>query len=520
MELAWVWVCWICLCAYCAGAEPPTDLSHVASFLTHTSVQLSKKYRPLYHVSAPFGWLNDPAAFVYYSGKYHLFYQYYPYDGAWGPLRWGHAVSKDLVEWAHYPPALLPRDPYDRHGCLAGSVLVYNAHLAVFYTGEVLTANATHQTQNVAISSDGILFQKYLYNPVVRVPPVGASDFRNPKVWKYESTWYMMAGASVSGHGQLVLYTSPDLYGWRFNGTLARSLGDFGHLWESPDAFEVDGLSAVLVSARGVTADGFRFRNLHQSGYVLGRFDVRRAGFHELEVSTATFNELDYGHDFYAAKTMQAPDGRRLLVAWLGMWESEFLESDEGWAGCMTLVREVQMGSRGRLVTPPARELRQLRGETLEDAWYSPGEAFYAGVRAFELEVNASSATSDAAVTLEWGGRRRYTVAYWARLRRVSVDRGGADGERRADWTSDGALYWRIFVDRSSVEVYMGEGEVVFSSRVYPRRALAVRVGGETQLHVVQHRLRRSVGFDTKLKKYLKRRLFSEVSSNPITAPV
>lgn len=165
-----------------SGASLPSDLTHVEAFLASTNYHLRRKFRPAYHLASPYGWLNDPAAFVFFKHKYHIFYQYHPYDGAWGAMHWGHAVSGDLIDWVHYPPALLPRDAYDRHGCLAGSVVPHNEYLAVFYAGHSQLGDNSNNTINVAISGDGIIYQKYLYNPIVRKVPPHTEDFRNPKV--------------------------------------------------------------------------------------------------------------------------------------------------------------------------------------------------------------------------------------------------------------------------------------------------------------------------------------------------
>ncbi|KAG6464199.1 sucrose-6-phosphate hydrolase-like [Manduca sexta] len=497
---------WLCV----ATAEFATDLAHIEAFIQQEKYLLRKKYRPVYHISAPVGWLNDPSSFVYFKRQYHVFYQYHPYNGAWGHTRWGHAISDNLVDWAHYPPALVPKEYYEKHGCLSGSALVHNNYLTVFYTGHVISNNKTYQTQNVAISSDSIVFQKYLYNPIIRKGPYGVSDFRNPMVWNYRNWWYMMVGTAKDGLGHLLLYSSADLFSWTLNGTLAKSFGDMGHMWENPDLFEIDGLTVLILSVQGIQAEGYRFRNLYQTGYVVGKFNYVTARFEDFEVSTATFKELDYGHDFYAAKTVQAADGRRLLIAWLGMWESDFQESRDGWASLLTLVREVKLTSQGRILMMPVKETANLRTEILEDAWYSPGEAFSAGTKSFELIVNSTAVVYDAIITLEWNGRRQYTIGYIADQGHITVDRGGKDGVRRADWLPNGHLHLRIFVDYSSIEIFCGMGEVVFSSRIYLKRPILVKIGGDTQLHITQYKLRRGVGYDNKLRKHLKEHIIAK----------
>ncbi|XP_072931580.1 raffinose invertase-like [Epargyreus clarus] len=479
------------------------DFEHVEDFINQRRYFVKKKYRPNYHITAPEGWLSNPTGFVYFKKQYHVFYQYHPNRGAWGHMHWGHSASKNLIDWTHYPPALIPKEYYDKHGCFAGSAQVHDNYLYLFYTGSLVFSNRTFETQSVALSVDGILYQKYLYNPVIRESPHGVEEFRNPKVWKFRQTWYMIIGTtSRERNGQLLLYSSQDLVNWKFYRVLAESYGDMGYVWESPDIFEIEDQYVLIISAQGIQSEGHRFRNLYQTGYVVGSFNYLHGQFDDLEVSTATFNELDYGHDFYAAKTMLAPDGRILLVAWLGMWESDFLEAQSGWAGMLTLIREVRMNKQGRITMTPVRETAQLRTEILEEAWYSPGEAFLAGAKFFEMLVNTSAVFSDVIILLEWSGGR-YTIAYSSEAGQITVDRGGEDGIRRADWSPNHHVYFHIFVDSSSIEVFCGEGEVVFSSRIYPK-SIKVKIEGKSQVHIAQYSLKRSIGFDKNLVKYLK----------------
>ncbi|CAK1595816.1 unnamed protein product [Parnassius mnemosyne] len=494
MEL-YVLLPWLCV----VFLELTSGVAHVEAHVTQNKNALKKKYRPIYHISSPKGWVSDPTGFTFFKRQYHMFFQYHPYDGSWGHINWGHAVSMNLIDWTHFPPAITPKEYYEMHGCQSGTALVNNNYLTLFYTGTVLADNETFQTQNLALSADGVVFQKYIYNPIIREAPHGVGEFRNPRVWRFRNTWYMMIGTtSRERNGKLILYTSGDMFNWKLDGTIAESMGDMGYMWENPDMFEMDGQHILIFSARGIKSEGYRFRNLYQTGYVVGHFDYVLGQFEDLEISTATFIELDYGHDFYAAKTMLARDGRRLLIAWLGMWESDLIESKDGWASMLTMVRELRLSDSGRLTMTPVREIVDLRAEILEDAWYRPGEMFYAGTKSFELIVNSSAIVSFVGLALEWGAEHRYSIGYHADHGHVSVDRGGTDGVRIAEWSPSGFVHWRIFVDGSSIEVFCGEGEVVFSSRIYPKKEIRVRVSGDTQLHIIQYRLRRSIGHNNK----------------------
>lgn len=488
-----------------ASAEFAQDYAHIEAFLEQKKFPVKRKYRPMYHIVAPVGWVGYPAGFVFYKSMYHVFYQYHPYNGAWAATHWGHVASKNLIDWKHYPPALVPKDYYEKHGCLAGSALIHNRYLTLFYSGHVVSNNATTQTQNVAISADAIMFRKYLYNPVIRTPPFGVGDFRNPKVWRYSQHWYMMVGSATPDyHGKIELYTSADMFSWKFNKTLAYSYGDMGYMWESPDVIDIDGLDVLILSVQGIEPDGFRFRNNFQTGYLVGKFNYKSLEFDDMEISTTTFHELDHGHDFYAAKTMVAPDGRRLVIGWIGAMNVEVREAKNGWAHMLTLVRELQLDRYGAIRMYPVRETTKLRSEILESAWYSPGESFRAGYKSFEIQLNATTALRDINLSFEWGVGNQFKIGYSADHRYISIDRGGNDGVRRADWCPLESVNLRIFIDSSSVEVYCGFGEVVFTSRIYPYGLINVRVGGETNVHITQYKLRRSVGHDKFLLKELK----------------
>ena len=210
--------------------------------------KIGREDRPDFHLATRVGWMNDPNGFSYYKGEYHMFYQYHPYDSHWGPMHWGHAVSKDLLHWRYLPVALAPDTEYDRDGCFSGSAVVLpdGRHLLI-YTGVAKEAQPDGnmrevQTQCIAVG-DGTDYEKYAGNPVLtrKDLPEGGSkfDFRDPKMWrKPDGTYRCVVGnCTQEGDGRILLYSSPDGMQWKYEKILAANHNRFGRMWECPDFF-------------------------------------------------------------------------------------------------------------------------------------------------------------------------------------------------------------------------------------------------------------------------------------------
>ena len=157
-------------------------------FIEKNAQTVNQEYRNKFHLMAPIGWMNDPNGFVYYQEEYHLFYQYYPYDSIWGPMHWGHAKSKDLIHWEHLPVALAPGESYDKEGCFSGSAIEKDGKLYLIYTGHNVVEGQVRQVQCLAVSEDGIHFEKYAGNPIIAEDHLASvattEDFRDPKVFQ------------------------------------------------------------------------------------------------------------------------------------------------------------------------------------------------------------------------------------------------------------------------------------------------------------------------------------------------
>ncbi len=233
---------------------------------------IAQEERPAFHLSTRVGWMNDPNGFSFYDGKYHLFYQYHPYNSHWGPMHWGHAVSEDLLHWEYLPAALAPDEIYDRDGCFSGSaVTLPDGRQLLMYTGVVRERQENGgynelQTQCLAVG-DGTDYVKYENNPVLdqKDIPEGSSkyDFRDPKMWRKADGSYrcVVGNRDEEGDGQILLFESEDGFGWHFRKVLAKNHGRFGKMWECPDFFELDGNRALITSHQDMLPSGFDFHN-------------------------------------------------------------------------------------------------------------------------------------------------------------------------------------------------------------------------------------------------------------------
>lgn len=260
--------------------------------------------RPAFHLSPRIGWMNDPNGFCRYNGKYHMFYQYHPYNSQWGPMHWGHAVSEDLLHWEHLPVALAPDEAYDIDGCFSGSAATLpDGRQLLMYTGVVRERQANGgynevQTQCLAVG-DGVDYVKYEGNPVLdeKSLPEGCSryDFRDPKMWQEEDGSYrcVIGNRPADGSGQILLFSSPDGFKWHFEKILVENRNRFGKMWECPDFFPLDGKWVLLTSPQDMLPSGFEYHNGNGTLCLIGSYDREKEEFTE-----ETDQSIDYGIDF------------------------------------------------------------------------------------------------------------------------------------------------------------------------------------------------------------------------------
>ncbi|MGG1555406.1 glycoside hydrolase family 32 protein [Paenibacillus ferrarius] len=434
-------------------------------------------YRLRYHLMPPAGWMNDPNGLIYYKGAYHAFYQHYPYEASWGPMHWGHAISRDLVSWEHLPVALAPSEPYDAgdsggYGCWSGSAVDDNGVLTLIYTGHV-DGRTPVEVQCLATSTDGVTFRKAENNPVIAGPPQeGGFGFRDPKVWQHDGVWYMVIGYGKEGNGQALMYTSPDLREWRYLGVAAESDGTMGDMWECPDLFPLGDEHALIFSPMNMGAT--------KTMVMIGKFDHENGRF-----EPRFAERLDYGFDFYAPQTFVDGQGRRILLGWMNIWGARMPEQAHGWMGAFTLPRELTLAADGTLRMTPAAELRALRGEHRGFAGVlvaAGDDVSLPGVHGDALELIAVFDTRQAGGAAEFGlklrcsadGAEHTKVAYAMADRTLRVDRtyagAGEAGvcEVQLEPLPDGRLKLHIFLDRSSVELFIGDGVRTVTNRIYP----------------------------------------------------
>lgn len=424
------------------------------------------RYRLGYHVSAPAGWINDPNGFCYYKGYYHIFYQYHPYSADWGPMHWGHSRSKDLVHWESLPIALAPDTKADEDGCFSGSAIVKDDVLYLIYTGHHYydDGDPDHfwQNQNLAYSTDGINFTKYENNPIIAsAPEDNTHHFRDPKVWEKDGKYYMILGSQgKDGVGRAITYRSDDLKDWQYLGEIAKANGltTEGFMWECPDFFELADKDILLLSPQGIEAQGQKYLNLFQTGYFVGNFDYSTNTFEH-----GGFTELDHGHDFYATQTTLAPDGRRLVFGWMDMWESKFPEKADGWAGALTLLRELELKD-DQLYMRPVKEAVQLRTAEIS-AWNKQvTEKTLLCENEHQAEIDLTLTTDQAFELAFTDQDKQVKLTFDQATHTFTLLNGDA---RYASIKPNSELKLQIFIDTSSLEIFINDGEAVFTERFY-----------------------------------------------------
>jgi fructan beta-fructosidase len=439
--------------------------------------------RPHYHFTPPRMWLNDPNGLVYLDGEYHLFYQYHPESTVWGPMHWGHAVSRDLLNWQHLPIALFP----DEHGMIYSGSAVVDWKNTAGFGEEALVAIFTYnqdyrESQNLAYSTDkGRTWTKYSGNPVIPAP-MPPSDCRDPKVCWHDDHWVM----SLAAGDKILFFVSPDLKNWEQSGSFGGGYGCTDGVWETPDLFrlpvEGSGESRWVLTVgvgNGAPAGGTGTQ------YFIGEFDGRNF---ISENAKGTVLWTDFGADYYAPQSWnEEPHGRRLMIGWMNNWQYARLIPAGKWRGAFNLIRELSLKRTGqgiRLCQRPLPEAQQLRaahqhwGEQIID----PDQNILSDVQGSSLEIIAELQFNDAIDSVGFrvrvGDREQTTVGYNPKERRLFVDRTrsgivdfheGFANIHTADLEPmHDRIRLHIFVDSSSVEVFANDGLATFAECIFP----------------------------------------------------
>ena len=459
-----------------------------------TQNEIDKNERPLFHVTPPVGWMNDPNGFSVYNGKVHLFYQYHPYSTEWGPMHWGHQVSDDLIRWEQLPVAIAPDTIYDAEGCFSGTAIEKDGEHVLIYTSVMKNPDGDGVLQNQSIAvGDGVTYKKIQNNPVVTgdMLPEGLSraDFRDPKAWFEDGRYYMAAGCvDQDNKGLVVLLSSADMESWTFESILARNEGDLGGVWECPDFFKLDDHHVLLVSPTGMKAEGYEFHNGNNSIYFVGEFDKGEKKFDGGEPLS-----LDYGTDFYAPQTTLLPDGRRIMIAWMQSWHNLWIPGGQKWQGMMTIPREISL-KNGRLIQKPVREIEKYHANMVR---YSDevvsGRRSLEGISGRSLDVTfviTGNKYSRFTVNLAKGSEYYTRFIYDRENNIIEMDRTFAGFEkdvvciRRAcvksaecygdvkekvdeQQEAQDSIKLRFILDRNSIELFVNDGAMTMSTAIY-----------------------------------------------------
>ena len=451
--------------------------------------RVSKEDLPVFHVTPPCGWMNDPNGFSVYEGKVHLFYQFHPYSEVWGPMHWGHCETEDFIKWTELPVALAPDENYDAAGCFSGSAIeMEKGHLLV-YTGviekEENGKKNVYQNQCLALGN-GKTYTKIEQNPIVTgnmLPEhFSREHFRDPKIWKEEDGYHMVVGNKTEeGIPQVVLFHSKDGFVWNYVSVLATSKDNtLGTMWECPDFFSLDKEYILITSPQDLQANE-EFHNGNNSVYYMGKYDKSQHVFHYEEVYS-----LDDGLDFYAPQTMLAPDGRRIMIGWMQSWDANIRPAGQKWSCMMTIPRELRM-EKGKIVQNPVREIENYhKNAVCYKNQEINGDCQFKGINGRVLDMTVEIVSGDfREFTISFAQNEQYHTDFSIVKHKniIEIDRTYSGMVRDAIAIRKSRIKSsvekckiRLLLDKNSAEVFLNDGEQVFSTTFYtPMEADGIR---------------------------------------------
>ena len=451
------------------------------------SAENREKYRPAYHHTPLYGWMNDPNGMVYHDGVWHLCYQWNPFGSKWQNMTWGHSTSRDLIHWEPQEPTLLP----DGLGTIfSGSSAIDEANSAGFGKNSIVTlftSAANSQVQSLAYSNDGgYTYTTYPGNPVLTLE----SEARDPNMfWNEETKQWTLILAHALDH-EMLIFTSPDLKSWTLQSSFGKGLGAQDGVWECPDLFElpVTGTQEkkwVLIC--NINPGGPFGGSATQ--YFTGSFDGKTFKVDTDASGNVPTKWLDYGKDHYATVSWSDTPGRRTVIGWMSNWQYAAEVPTLQFRSANTLPREMgvfKVHDQYYVSSKPSPELDALRGKITHNA-----KRIQVGKRAHtvslpqendgicEILMNVDAKRSkQLKMTLANKAQEKVTIIYDVEKETISFDRtqsGIVDFSQdfpavtvTPTYENDGSVNLRLFIDRSSMELFEQEGRFVMTNLVFP----------------------------------------------------
>lgn len=417
--------------------------------------------KPQLHFIPKDHWMNDPNGFIYYNGYYHLFYQYFPYENAWGTMHWGHKISKDLLHWEDLGIALYPSKVFDRNGCFSGSAIEIDGKMYIYYSGTVYDAyagedihrqakNAFHSNQVLIISEDGFTFDNNKKQVIVPAPEVSGRfghhvHTRDPKVFKKDDKFYMLLGTkymkdgATKYTGEALIYESDNPIDFKIIGTLEDDT--IGNNWECPDYLEVEGQGILTISPEHFFED--------QNGYVSVAAYIP-VSFEKGQLTKVGKCELlDLGKDLYACQSNFDENGIPTQIGWMRM---PIPEKDGQWIGMYACPR-VFSYKNDHLYTHPHPNFKNAFTEECTDFNFTEA-------RKISVDMNENS-------SIDIGG---YIINY--KNNQLTVDRSNVfPNDKNIDLTITTPIletcHLDIYTDLHIIEIFINDGYHVLSHIVY-----------------------------------------------------
>ena len=413
-----------------------------------------EKFRPAYHHTPQYGWMNDPNGMFYKDGEWHLYYQYNPYGSLWENMTWGHSVSKDLVHWEALPLAI----EADAIGTIfSGSCVVDKDNTAGFGKNTVIafyTSAGEAQTQSMAYSTDGgRTFNKYEKNPVVTF---NAPDFRDPKVFWYEGThrWIMMLAVGQ----EMQIWSSANLKDWQKESSFGSEYGNHGGVWECPDMLKIEDKWVLICNIN----PGGPFGG-SATQYFIGDFDGKKFTCESMPKVTKW---LDYGKDHYATVSFSnAPEGRTVVMAWMSNWQYANQVPTRQFRSANSIARDLGLfkdGEETYVSVTPSKENLAMRGNKVKNP-----------TATCEIVVDVKGSME---LTLSNAKGEQVVMNYDSQKQTFAMDRTKSGDMSFSEAfpivtvapTHGNMKQLRLFIDNSSIEAFAGDGKMAMTNLVFP----------------------------------------------------